>query len=132
MVKATNNNELKDAIKRGESTIEIEGDLAKKVIRLKATGNVAWVVAFGALGVAVLSVAVLTPMTVATGGLAAPAEVVVASAAFAPAAAIMGMDVAVMAVGLAVAAGGVGILTRLRSGYKIVDRAHNRVVLTKM
>ncbi|WP_275897270.1 hypothetical protein [Helicobacter suis] len=34
--------ELARAIKEGRDTIEIEGDLATKTIRIKATGKVAW------------------------------------------------------------------------------------------
>lgn len=132
MVKVSNNDDLKDAIKRGESRIEIEGDLAKKVIRLKATGKVAWLIAGGAVGVAVMGLIILTPTTVVTGGLAAPVEAGIISAAIAPAATIIGLDVAMMAVGLAIAAGGVGILTRLRSDYKIVEQAPNRAVLVKV
>lgn len=40
--KATTEKELADAVKSGASTIEIEGDLAKKVIKIRATGPVAW------------------------------------------------------------------------------------------
>jgi hypothetical protein len=57
------------------STIEIEGDLAKKIIRLKATGNVAWAIAIAAIGMAVVVLIVGTPATVATGGLGAPLEI---------------------------------------------------------
>lgn len=40
--KATTEKELADAVKSGASTIEIEGDLAKKVVKIRATGPVAW------------------------------------------------------------------------------------------
>jgi hypothetical protein len=36
--------EFGDALKREDDSIEIIGDLAKKTIRLRATGNVAWTV----------------------------------------------------------------------------------------
>lgn len=31
-----------EALKRGEDTIEIKGNLAEKVITIKATGRIAW------------------------------------------------------------------------------------------
>ena len=40
---------LKEAIASNQSSIEIEGNLAQKVVRIKATGAVAWVVAVGAM-----------------------------------------------------------------------------------
>lgn len=131
MVKANSKSELNDAMRRGESTIEIEGDLARMVLRIKATGKVAWLVAFGAIATASLAVISMVPASVATGGAAAPVEGVVVTAAFAPAAALLGYKVAFTAVGLAVAAGGVGILSRLRSDYKIIEANEDRVLLTK-
>ncbi|MCG4253707.1 hypothetical protein K6W37_07315 [Acetobacter senegalensis] len=115
----------------GASTIEIEGDFAKKIIRLKATGNVAWPIAFGAIGLAVAALIVATPATVATGGLAAPVEGVSVAMLAAPAVAIIGLDVVVMSVGLAITAGGVGILSRLRSDYKVVEQTPTHVMLVK-
>lgn len=132
MAKARNNDELKAAMDSGASTIELEGDFARKVVRLKATGAVAWPIAFAAITIAVVALAVSIPTTVATGGLAAPVEGAVVSAALVPAAGTVGLDVAMMAVGLAVAAGGVGILSRLRSDYKIIEQEPNRVVLAKV
>ena len=69
MQKVTTEKELADAIKDNEDTITIEGDLAKKTLRIKATGKVAWVIAFEAIGVAVYSVM----LTIGTGGASAPA-----------------------------------------------------------
>ena len=55
---------LGKALKDNEGEIIIEGDLKNKVLRIKATGKVAWAVAIGAIGVAVVS-AIAAP---ATGG----------------------------------------------------------------
>lgn len=131
MVKVTNNDELNSAMNSGASTIEIEGDLAKKVIRLKATGMVSWAIAFGAIGIAVGVLIVSTPISVVTGGLAAPIEGASVAMLAAPAVSIVGLDVVVMSVGLAITAGGVGILTRLRSDYRIIEQAPTHVVLAK-
>lgn len=78
MVHASTPKELGEALRNNESTIEIEGDLAKKVIRIRATGNVAWAVALvalvGAVGLAIAAIP--------TGG-----TTLVAEAALVPAAA---------------------------------------------
>lgn len=132
MATARNRSELNEAMKRGESTIEITGDLAKKVIRLKATGAVAWAIAIGAIGVAVVAAAAFLPASVATGGAAAPIDGAIVVAAMTPAVTVLGGEVAMLALGLATAAGGVGALTRLRSGYKIIDQSTNHVVLSKL
>lgn len=71
------NKGLGKAVKNNEDTIEIEGDLSKKVIKIKATGKVAWAVSIGAIGIAVAA-ALATP---ATGGTSAVVGVVAAPAA---------------------------------------------------
>ena len=119
--------ELGKALKNGENRIEIEGNLATKVIRIKATGFVAWLVALGAIGVAVLAVFV----TAGTGGAGAPAGAVGLVAGTGPAITILGAGTAATAVAVAVATGGVGALRRLYSGYTIVEKGEKRVVLAK-
>ncbi len=54
-VKCNTAEELGKAIKNKEDTIEIEGDLKNQVIRIKATGKVAWGVCVVSLGVAVIA-----------------------------------------------------------------------------
>jgi len=132
MAKVSNNDELNDAMKRGESRIEIEGDLAKKVVRIKAAGGVAWALAIGAIGVAVIAIAAFAPVAAVTGGTAAPAEAAVMGTGTALAMGVLGVDAAMGAIALAVAAGGVAVLTRLRSDYKIVEQGRNSVVLVKV
>ena len=46
--------ELASAMKSGEDTIVVEGDLANKTIKIKATGSIAWAIAFTALAFRVL------------------------------------------------------------------------------
>ena len=118
-----NKDDLAQAVEQKEDTIVIEGDLAKKVIKIKATGKVAWAVAIGGITVAVLAI-LAAPETAGT-------STAVTVAAFAPtAAAVGGADVALTAIGIAVAAGGVGVLNQLRS-YDIVEKQSNRVVLKR-
>ncbi len=121
-VRVTSEKELGKALKDGADTIEIEGDLSKKVVRIKATGKVAWAVAIGAIAVAVAGI-----LTAALGG-GAPAA---ASAFAAPAAiAVLGAPVTLSAILIAVAAGGVGVLNSLRR-YKIVSKDGSKLVIKK-
>ena len=111
--------ELGKALESGQDTIEITGSLMKKVIKIRAAGNVAWAVAIGAIGIAVLAI-------LSTGGVAAPASVGIVGAG---AASVLGLPAATTAVLIAVSAGGVGALNKLRS-YK-VDRNDESVLVLK-
>lgn len=62
---------LGQALKDDVEMIEIEGDLAKKAFRIRATGKLAWAVCAGALGVAICAALV----TAGSAGTAAPATV---------------------------------------------------------
>ena len=114
--------ELAESLKRGESTITIEGDICEKVIRIKATGKVAWLVAIAAIGVAVAS-ALSAP---ATAGTSLGVNFLTAPAA----AGVLGVGATTSAIAIAIAAGGVGVLNSLRD-YNIVEKKSNRVVLKK-
>ncbi len=111
--------ELGEALKNDQDTIEIEGDLARKVLKIKATGKVAWAVAIGAIGIAVV-------LTVGSGGTASPAAGVVGIGAVS----VLGVSAATSAVAIAIAAGGIGVLNSLRQ-YKIVSKSGNKVVLSR-
>lgn len=112
--------ELGEALKNYQDSIEIEGDLSKKVIKIKAIGKVAWAVAIGAIGIAVI-------ITVGSGDTAAPAAGIVGIGAVS----VLGVSVATSAVAIAVAAGSVGALNSLRK-YKIVSKRGNKVVLRRL
>ncbi|MDR2199483.1 MAG: hypothetical protein LBR53_08535 [Deltaproteobacteria bacterium] len=114
--------ELGEALKNGADYIIVEGDLANKVIRIKASGNVAWVIAIGAIAV----VAVAMIASIPTGGTSG----VVGVAALAPAVAVLGSGPAMAAVLIAVAGGGVGVLNSLR-GYSLEKISAGRVILRK-
>lgn len=122
MAKVKTAEELGEAIKNGESTIEIEGDLAKKTIKIRATGNVAWAIAFAAIVIAVGA----SFMAIPTGGTSTTVAMLAAPSAVA----ILGVSVTTMAIGVAIAAGSVGALTKLRS-YEEVKRANGLLVLRK-
>jgi hypothetical protein len=111
--------ELGAALKNEQDTIEIVGDLATKVVRIKATGKVAWAVAVGAIGVAVI-------VTMGTGGAGAPAGGAIGIAAVS----VLGVSAATSAVAIAVAAGSVGALNSLRK-YKIISNSAGKLVLSR-
>ncbi|KAB7661283.1 hypothetical protein [Plesiomonas shigelloides] len=122
MKKITTEKELGEALKNEENTIEITGDLAKKTIKLRATGNVAWAIAIGAIGFAVYGIIVAVPSGgsgAVLSGIAAPAAV-----------GILGGAATYSAIAIAVAAGGVGALTTLR-GYSEVSRTENSIILKR-
>ena len=111
--------ELGDALKEGQEYIEIEGDLKNKVMRIRATGKIAWVIAVAAIAVAVM-------ITISSGGMAAPASGLIGVGAVS----ILGLPAALSALGIAIAAGGVGSLNTLRK-YKEISRDSNRIVLKR-
>lgn len=114
--------ELGEALKEGVDTIEIEGDLRKKVLKIKGTGKVSWAIAIGCIVIALTGILVSPATAGATGAagfIAAPAAV-----------AALGAPVATSAILIAIAAGGVGALNRLRK-YKIVSNEGDRLVLKK-
>lgn len=120
--RVTSAKELGEALKAGADTIEIEGDLSKRVLRIKATGKVAWGIAIGAIVVAVVAI-LAAP---AGGGVPALASAFTAPAA----AAVLGVPTTVAAISIAVAAGGVAALNSLRK-YKIVSKNGDKLVIKK-
>lgn len=114
--------ELGEALKNQQDTIEIEGDLRNHVVRIKATGKLAWIVAIAAIGFAV--VAIIAAPT--TGGTSA----VVGFTSAPLAVAILGGAATISAISIAVAAGGVGALNSLRK-YKIIEKSDNRLILKR-
>lgn len=125
-MEVTTEKELAHALKNNEDTIVIEGSLAKKTIKIKATGKLAWFVAVGAIGVSV--VAILA--TAGTGGAATPVTGVVGLGASGAAVGILGASATYSAIAIAVAAGGVGVLNKLRR-YDVVKKSDNSVILKR-
>ncbi len=61
MTRVRTEQELAKALKQQQSMIEIEGDLGKKVVRIKAVGGVAWVTVIGFAVVSAVAIWVLGP-----------------------------------------------------------------------
>lgn len=116
--------ELGEALKDGRDTIIVEGDLAKKVVRIRATGAIAWAIAIAAISAVVILVAT------SSTGVGAPAAAPFVPVAGGAAVAVLGTGTTISAVLVAVAAGGVAALNRLRK-YKEVERSSGRVVLKR-
>lgn len=117
--------ELGEALKRGDDSIEVECDLAKKVFRLKATGKAAWAVCIAGLGVAVAG----TVVAVGTAGTATAPAALISTPAMAGTVAILGAPTAIMALSVALAGGGVGVLNHLMKDYDIEKISDAKLIL---
>lgn len=124
--------ELGQAIKEEKDTIEIEGDLVRRVIKIKATGKVAWGVCIGALGVAitlVLTQPATTAIDISTLGTSALVKSCVATSSGVVAVSTLGSVSAVStAIGIGVAGGGVAALNKLRD-YRLEKKGNNKIIL---
>ena len=118
--------ELGEALKNNEETIEIEGDLANKAFKIRATGKVAWAVAIGAIGIATYSVYV----TIGTAGTSSVVTASTSGIMAVTATTVLGGAVTYSAIAIAVAAGGVAALNTLRK-YRQVSYEKNRLVLKR-
>ena len=123
MVRASNEEELGKALKNQVDEIEISIDLENKVGKIKATGKVAWAVAIGAIGTAVVFL-LAGPGTMGTSAIAAAPTFLAASTA------LGGASVATSAIMIAVAAGGVGALNSLRN-YNLVKENGKAILRRK-
>lgn len=120
-MKVTNEKELAKAIENNENIIEIEGDLSKKILKIKATGKVAWAIAFCAIAASVA----LVISSIGTGGISSVGIVATAPTAVG----ILGVGATSTAIAIAIAAGGVGVLKKLRN-YKLekISEKHIRLI----
>ena len=120
-----NEKDLGKALNEDQDTIEIEGSLKDKVIKIKATGKVAWVIAIGAIGVAVVAILYPVPEPATQTGAKGIAALTGGAAV-----GILGAGTAMSAIAISVASGGVAALNKLR-GYKIISNSGDKLVLKK-
>ncbi|RDU52581.1 hypothetical protein CQA49_07575 [Helicobacter sp. MIT 00-7814] len=116
---------LKEAIANNQSSIEIEGNLAQKVVRVKATGAVAWVVAVGAV-VAIIALVVRSYFALpATSGalMAIPGD----SSAQADSSVLIALGILAL---VAISAILIAVFNRLRK-YKVEKLSDSRVRLER-
>lgn len=129
----TNPQELGKVVKKEPDEIIVEGDLANNVYKIKATGKVAWVIAFGAVAVAVIAVLTL-PAGAAAGPAGLIADGVIAGVAATTAAAsigVLGISATIAAIGIGVGARNANALKIIRDKYVISSKSGSRLVLRK-
>lgn len=129
----TNPQELGKAIKKEPDEIIVEGDLANNVYKIKATGKVAWVIAFGAVAVAVIAVLTL-PAGAAAGPAGLIADGIIAGVATTTAAAsvgVLGLSATTAAIGIGVGARNANALKIIRNDYVVASKTNNRLVLKR-
>lgn len=124
--KVSNPKELAEAIKAHEDTIEIEADLAKNIYRIHATGKAAWIIAVGAVAVALTAVTLGMRM----GGRAKAVSAGLGVGGSAGAIAVLGVSATKLAVQLAFAGGSIAVLTQLRN-YEQVSYDGDKLVLRR-
>ena len=122
----TTEKELGEALKNNEDTIVVEGDLAKKVIKIGATGNAVWVACIICIAVAVAA----TIVTISSAGTATLVTGPAASVGLGFAATALGMPTAITATGIAIAGGGVNALNKLRN-YRLEKISDMKIILHK-
>ena len=104
---------LKEALRNGEETIEIEEELAKKTIRLRSIGTLAWAITFIAMGV--LFYLVLT----VTSTPPSPARTIT-----------LVIAMGVIFISVAAAGGDIYTLFKMRA-YEEISRTENTLLLEK-
>ncbi len=132
-MKVNNPADLGKAIERGEDTIVVEGDLASRTIRIKATGKIAWVIAGGCIAVSIVAILSMPP-TAATGPLAGPgfvAESAVIATGGAGAISVLGVSATVAAVSIGVGAKSKNAVNKLRNGYTLTKVNDRKIILKK-
>lgn len=125
----TNNaQELGRAIESNQNEITVEGDLAKKIIRIKATGKVAWVIAGGAVAIGVIAIMNM-PVAASTGPTGLIAESVVLGTTAIGAVSILGVSATITAVSIGVGARNKKVLDKLRNNYTMTTVNDSKIIL---
>ncbi|WP_024870567.1 hypothetical protein [Tolumonas lignilytica] len=124
----SNEDELVEKLKAKENYIEIEGDLAAKVIKIKVVGPVAWGVVLGS--VAVGAGAVYMALTPSPDPVTKGFMPVAGAGATGTVATILGIGGAASVAKMVKSAGSISILNDLRS-YKVVSKSEGKVVLSR-
>lgn len=124
--------ELGNAIKNGEDEIIILGDLSAKVIKIKATGKVAWILAYSAVSVAITAVLTSPSLLLGAAGLVAEGTLVsLASTLATSAVAVWGLGTTVQAIAIGVGAKNTKVLRKLKDNYEIVQNGSSQVIIRK-
>lgn len=117
--------ELAKAVDRGDNNIEITADLGKKIVRIKATGVAATIVAIGAVAVAMYAT-----ISAPAAGPAIPVHALVDAGSASVAVGVWGVPATVAAISMAVAVGSTDVLKKLRDSYDM-EKKGDKYVLKK-
>lgn len=134
MTTASDIEKLSAALSRKDPTIEVMGDLRKGVLKIKATGSLAWLIAAGILGLVAFAVynndivADIAPQSLEVSKNAA--IVGVGAAASGTVLSILGLAATSAAIGL-LKQGGIDALSDLRSEYTIAAEYPDRLLLRR-
>lgn len=128
----TTNNaaELGKAIERNENSITVEGDLAKMTVKITGVGQVAWLIAGGAIAVAIVAILAM-PAAPAAGSPGLIAESVALGAGGAAAVSVLGVSATVAAISMGVGAKSKNVVKKLRDNYNIQKISDSKVILTR-
>lgn len=118
----TDEKELSKALQDGIDSIEIEGNLKDKVLRIKASGKVAWVIALGAI-----AIAVIVALSNTLANISGANKVLMESPDSAPYLWLGGVWILA---GIAVVAITLAMLNKFR-GYKLEKVSNTRIILRK-
>lgn len=124
-----NAQDLGKAINEGQDEITITGDLKEKVIKIKATGKVAWVIAFGAIGVAVVAIMAMPATAPTVYGYVLDSAVVASTAG--TAVTVLGWSTTIAAVSVCLGAKNKKVLDMLYKNYKIVEKNSRYIKISK-
>jgi hypothetical protein len=117
------------SVKSDENTIIVTIKIGKIVIKIKSLGPVAWGVCAASLAVAITAI-LASPAEQAAGPAGAVAFMAGEAVAGTAAVSVLG-TAAVPAIIIGVAAGGVGVLSKLRDKYDIVEKTDSYMVLKR-
>lgn len=125
-----NEKDLADAINQNQDYIEIEGDLANKVIKIKATNKIAWGVLISVTAVAI--VAIIYKDKQSPNNITEEMNKISAVTKYIPSNLIESIGAGVVAsiVAIAISSGGITALYKLRN-YKLEKISDQHIKLIK-
>lgn len=129
MTTVKNAMELGQAIEREENTIIIEGKIKDTIIKIKGTGGVAWLLAGGAIAIAIVAILAM-PAAPATGPFGLVVEAVALSAGGVGAVGVLGIPATVAAISIGVGAKSKKAIDKLRNNYDLKESG-NKLILTR-
>ncbi len=130
MATVNNAKELGQAIDRNEGKIIIEGKLGELVIKIVAVGKVAWLVAGGAIAVAIIAILAAPAAVPMAGPMGLVAEGIALGAGGAGAVGVLGVPATVAAISIGVGAGSKVAVNKMRNNYNLT-KAGSKVILTR-